>query len=312
MKSSTLQPEVLRTLTLAPGAAGRHPHLSAASGLVVTSSCLYVVADDEHHLGVFPARGNGDSTLVRIVAGDLPRRKKPRKAQKPDFESLVRWPPFGNFSSGALLALGSGSRPTRRAGVLLAFDDTQALHGDPRPVDASEFFVALNEKIDEINIEGAFASGTDVVLLQRGNAGAGRGAVIRVPMASLVEQPGGPFLRRPESLHIHTCDLGAVGGVPLGFTDGAALPDGTFVFSAVAEATDDSYEDGVCEGSAVGVATLEGRVLALHTLAGRPKVEGVAAHVRGDVVDLLLVTDADDAAVPASVLALSLPGYPFL
>ena len=51
---STLPVTFLRTLTLAPA---QHPkglaHMSAASGLVRVLRRLYVVADDELHLGLF-------------------------------------------------------------------------------------------------------------------------------------------------------------------------------------------------------------------------------------------------------------------
>lgn len=48
--------------------------------------------------------------------------------------------------------------------------------------------------------------------------------------------------------------------VPYGFTDGAALPGGGMVFTAVADDTDDSYVDGGCVGFAVGVLDASGRV----------------------------------------------------
>src|SRR5271169_2423622 len=39
----------------------------------------------------------------------------------------------------------------------------------------------------------------------------------------------------------------------------AALPDGTMVFTAVAEDTDDNYNDGACAGAAVGIARIAAR-----------------------------------------------------
>lgn len=46
---------LLRELTLSRAPqAGRALHLSAASGLVCCGEWLYVIADDENHLGVFP------------------------------------------------------------------------------------------------------------------------------------------------------------------------------------------------------------------------------------------------------------------
>jgi hypothetical protein len=55
-------------------------------------------------------------------------------------------------------------------------------------------------------------------------------------------------------------DLVHINGVPLCFTDGAALPGGSWVFSAAAEATDDSVADGHCHGSALGWVGTTGQI----------------------------------------------------
>jgi hypothetical protein len=102
---------------------------------------------------------------------------------------------------------------------------------------------------------------------------------------------------------IDALNLGQIGGIPLTFTDAAALPDGDMVFSAVAEDTDDSYDDGPCVGAAIGVAGNDGTLRCLHWLDPPCKVEGVDAKVDRDVIRLLLVTDADDADIPANLLS---------
>jgi hypothetical protein len=104
-------------------------------------------------------------------------------------------------------------------------------------------------------------------------------------------------------LAINAFDLGEIEGIPLTFTDAAALPDGDMVFSAVAEDTNNSYDDGPCVGAAIGVAGNDGTLRCLHWLDLRCKVEGVDAKVNCDVMKLLLVTDADDANTPASLLS---------
>ena len=71
---------VVRTLALARASgAGRRAHIAAASGLVSVGGFRYVIADDELHLGVFSRNGRGEGTLVRVRAGTLPTRPKPRK-----------------------------------------------------------------------------------------------------------------------------------------------------------------------------------------------------------------------------------------
>ena len=79
----------IRELHLTHGSSeSRSPFISAASGLVKVNNQLYVVADDEHHLGVFSAGHVGPGELVRLFEGTLPDKFKKRKAQKPDLETL--------------------------------------------------------------------------------------------------------------------------------------------------------------------------------------------------------------------------------
>jgi hypothetical protein len=90
------------------------------------------------------------------------------------------------------------------------------------------------------------------------------------------------------------------------FTDGAALPNGDIVFSAVAENTEDSYNDGPCMGSAVGILTKAGNLRSLHALDLPHKIEGIDAKMEGDSIRLLLVTDDDNASIPAGLYSASL------
>ena len=99
--------------------------------------------------------------------------------------------------------------------------------------------------------------------------------------------------------------------MPLSFTDGASLPDGGMVFTAVAEDTEDTYNDGACLGAAIGVVARDGTLALSRALDECHKVEGVAARVDNNVIRLLLVTDADDPAIPASLFSATLPNSAF-
>lgn len=99
--------------------------------------------------------------------------------------------------------------------------------------------------------------------------------------------------------------------MPLCFSDAAALPNGDLVFTAIAEDTADSYNDGPCVGAAIGVLKANGTLHRIEHLEVAHKIEGIDAHVQGDTVHLTLVTDADDASIPASLLTAQLHGYPF-
>src|SRR5690606_8300125 len=96
-----IRPRLVRELRLAAASAASSPsHLAAASGLVVAGTHLYVVADDELHLGWFPGQGDADGRLVRLFPGEWPSAPDARKARKPDLEALGRLPPVGDCPSG--------------------------------------------------------------------------------------------------------------------------------------------------------------------------------------------------------------------
>ena len=296
----------LRTLGLG-GAAGLD-HLSAASGLVGVGPHLYVVADDEHHLGVFERAGSGPGRLVRLFEGDLPGRRKDykdRKAAKPDLEALLELPPGPGRPQGALLALGSGSRPQRRRGVLLGLAGDGGLDGSRQLIDLEPLHAGLVPPIDHLNIEGAFIDGAMLCLLQRGGAESAN-TCVRYAWSEVARwlDAGAPA---PRPLAVERYALGAIDGVPLGFTDAAALPDGGFVFCAAAEDTGNAYHDGGCKGSAIGVVDPLGRLAWIALLEPVCKVEGIALSMAGAGRELLLVSDADDRESPALLLSVALP-----
>lgn len=300
-----LRLDKLRELTLRSAPArGRPRHLSAASGLVRVGDHLYVIADDEHHLGVFPAEGNEPGWLKTVLPGHLPGEAAQRKAAKADLEALIRLPALPGYPYGALLALGSGSRPNREAGALIELDAWDEAGEPAIQVSLRRLYAALRTCLPALNVEGAFTTGEHLCLLHRGNRRDPTNACIRLPLtASLDALAEGSPLVAAEPLDFRTYDLGAIRGVPLCFTDGAALPDGRFVFTAVAEDTADNYEDGPCIGAAVGLADPDGRVCQIEQLEHCHKIEGVAARLDGGAIRLLLVTDPDDAAMPAALLA---------
>jgi len=295
----------VRTLRVGrPSAPGRGAFISAASGLVAAGPWLYVIADDEFHLGAFGGTGNRPGSLVRLLPGTLPGGRKKRKAQKADFEVLTLLPRFAGFPHGALLAMGSGSRPSRRLGVVVPLDQAGAISGDAQTIDLSRLYRALGDKLGEVNVEGAVVLGAQLCLLNRGHPQRGGSAVVRVSLRAAQRDIARHGVVGALRCRVHRFDLGQADGVPLGFTDGAALPDGRLVFCAVAERADDSYQDGPCVAAAVGMIGADGNLEWIRTLSRPHKVEGIAVRRDGR---LLLVTDADDARVPAGLYSATLP-----
>ena len=152
-------------------------------------------------------------------------------------------------------------------------------------------------------------------LLQRGHQGEAVNACLRLDLQALLQslaQSQAQSLTRGTPAAplqaVQRYELGQLGGVPLCFTDGVACPGGGWAFSAAAEATDDSYADGACAGSAVGLVNAAGTLQAVLTLRRNCKAEGISVTATAAGLAFLLVTDADDPQVPAQLLAGVLPG----
>jgi hypothetical protein len=284
-----------------PDAAARgRVHLSAASGLVCQHGRAYVVADDEHHLAVF-CDVVTPGALHRIRAGDLPPHKRARKRRKPDLEALVALPAR---AGGVLLALGSGSRANRCTGFAIALDRSGAPLAAVNAFDLTPLYRPLIDRFGGLNIEGAMVLGDELVLLNRGGRDGLPNAALLLPLAALLGamsgSSSGDVAARVQHFH-----LGALDGVALGFTDAAARPDGSWLFSAAAEHSADSVADGPCRGSVVGEVSARGELVAMRRIAGTVKVEGVAVQPGG--TSICMVTDADDPRCCAQLLQATWP-----
>lgn len=298
----------LRDLTIdAPRGESGGRFVSAASGLARTGSHIYVAADDERELAVFPAAGDGPGRLVRFLPGELPADPEQRKREKPDIEALAILPSGPDAPGGALLALESGSKEYRRGGVLWRLDEAGGLEGEPRRLDVTRLYEALADEIPDLNIEGATVSGERLLLFQRGNGRAAVNAVIALDLAAATSSIGHGVVAPEAVAGIRRHELGELAGVRLCFSDATALDDGRVLFTAVAEGGDDTYHDGACAGAAVGVLQPDGEIGWVRPLDPPAKVEGIEAHPREDHVEVLMVADPDDSSSPAPLLATRLP-----
>lgn len=271
----------------------RHLPVSAASGLVIDDDTFFIIADDELQLSAFSFRDDQYHQKLPLFSGELPVEKHARKKHKPDLEALAHLPPMAGYPHGALLAVGSGSAPQRQRAVILAFN----VDGKPGEVvtvlDLAPLYASLS--LPDINIEGAFVMDQQLVLMQRGNNADEQNALVYCPLE--------PLLQGHVSNHTVMVNLPTIDNIPLGFTDGLYLPSGNILFSAVAENSGDSYNDGPCVGAAIGELDAQGRLLYCQRLAQPLKIEGIALADNR----LYAVTDADDAAVPAGLYRVGLP-----
>ena len=297
----------LRNLDLVAGSEPDRPaYLSAASGLVAVGRFFYAVADDELHLGVFEVDGTRPGSLLRLFPCDLPDKPTKRKKAKPDLEALLRLPAFEKHPHGALLALGSGSSEHRYRGALILLHTDGSVDGDVRVLDTTDWLNKLTDHFDKLNIEGAWVSGSQIHLLQRGNKGAGVNAVASSDLAPLLNGLGDDHLPAPRAFQIQRFDLGCIEGVPLCFSDACALASGECLFTAVAEDTEDPRNDGAFAGAAIGLMSRDRQLRWVRSVTPPFKIEGI--EIIGNHADpkILVVTDADDPAVPAQLMSASL------
>jgi hypothetical protein len=292
----------LKSLLLKPSIEVNHSaYLSAASGLVQVGPWLYVVADDELHLGQFSLDGNDHGSLVRCFAGDLPKDIEERKAEKPDIEILTLIPQLNNPSQHALLALGSGSKKNRHRGAIIPLNNNGNISAPANIIDLSNFYDFLKKEIGKLNIEGAAIVQNDMLLFQRGNKKNKLNASIRLSLEDFYRVLSHPNKHHEPHIQITPYNLGEIDAVPLCFTDATSLPSGEIIFTASAENTSDSYLDGACMGSAIGMITAKGELSLLEPINKKIKLEGIEANTNGNAIELFLVTDADDASLPAQL-----------
>ena len=285
----------IRYLDVTDPLASGHAFLSAASGLVQSGETLCVVGDDEQHLAVFVQNDDRPGRLIRLLPGDLPRKKKKRKAVKPDFEILFHLPSPSDASARLLCAMGSGSTPERMRGALIDLDN-----GSVTVLDLQSLFAALAPLVTEINLEGAAIRGDRLLLFNRGNMAHPETCIFETTLAAVTGDGA------VEARLVKTLTLPLFGSVPLTVTDACSLSDGRFLLSAVAEVTDDSYADGDVLGAAVIVLDANLDVLAIEPLEPTLKIEGIVAHQTATGAELLCVSDADDPDTPSSLYAATL------
>lgn len=276
-------------------------HLSAASGLVVIGHYFYVIADDELHLGQFVVNSPNAGCWIPLFEGYLPHEKAAHKAKKPDIEALTLLPASKQYAYGALLAIGSGSKQNRQNAVIIPLDSNGNVAEKPYQFSLAALYQTLQQHFPDLNIEGACIKDNQLVLMQRANNQYRNSALIYCPLTTfllLLDKPKPDFSK---CLIIVEYTLPEIEGIPLGFTDGKVLANGNMIFTAAAENTNNSYNDGACVGSAIGIITAEGQLQSCHLLQEPYKIEGIAVHIQNNKENIWLVNDADNPLMPATL-----------
>ena len=295
----------------------RPAHVRAGSSLARVPGGFALIQDDANFVAVIDRTGSSVRAIA-LPAGVGGRRqfddRRGNKAHKLDLEACVAIVTEGDT---LLIAFGSGSTPEREYVALIDGWEASAPH--TTLVHAQRLYDLLRREHafagSELNIEGALYLGDSLRLFGRGN-GAPRANVRPVNATCDLDWPTLlAHLRAPDRdpppspANVVRYELGAIGGIPLSFTD-ATLCKNMILYSAAAEESPDAIRDGRVTGSAIGVIDAPGRVRwAPLTDTSRQllpfKVEGLAAV--DDATDrLYVVIDADDPEAPSELCTVEL------
>jgi hypothetical protein len=207
------------------------------------------------------------------------------------------------LTDGRLVAFGSGSTAVRERLVVWKGNDSAAVL-----VDADALYAELRVGVtdgERLNLEGAVVAGRRLLLFHRGND-APRGST--APVNAVAELALEQFVRwldggaaPPRAVTTTRVDLGAVDGVPFGFTDAVAVDAERIVVLACAEDSACAVSDGPVLGARIGVLDERGlRMVDVYERDGQPtrlKLEGIERRPGSDVeFDVVADVDRPDAA----------------
>lgn len=201
--------------------------ITSASSLINIEGRVFVCCDDQYSLYEL----NSNQKWIEYIwqqAPQLPTDSYKRKKLKPDFEALIGPILDGN----AIMLVPSGSKMNRT--TALRFDlETHNFTS----FDLSSFFTKLSENVGNMNIEGAAIWKNHYLLMNRG-VGDDSSSMIQVNIENF------------SIVSIVSIDFGEMAGIKLHGSEICVFEDDLYV-AAVAEDTNNSYDDGKVSGSAL-------------------------------------------------------------
>jgi hypothetical protein len=311
----------------------RPPHVRAGSSLAARArrgpdgaveSGLWLVQDDAHFLARVVADADPSRRLAAPLAEAWPlpagadgqhvfAEATGNKRFKFDLEALCSLPEGLPFD---LLAFGSGSAK-HRTHVVPFHDPPQTTDEAVGVVQAAALYRVWADEVAfsgaDMNIEGAAATRSELVLLNRGNGAATATVPVRNTLGQMSLQGAIDWLMQPERQppgldDILELALGRLQGATLSWTDLVIDDHGTW-FSATAEDSPNARDDGEITGSVVGfVESQRAWWMPIRDASGRllkVKVEGLAWAARDH---LWLLVDNDDPNLPSELLLAQLVG----
>jgi hypothetical protein len=297
----------------------RPAHIRGGSSLAWIGGRIALIQDDANFLALIDPVSR-HAAAITLPPGEADVRQfddvRGNKKHRLDLEACVA---VEEPKGTTLLAFGSGS--SRRREYVLLVEGFDRAVPDVSLVEAPRFYRSLRSVPafcgSDLNLEGAMQVGNRLRLFSRGNGAPADGvlpvnATCEVDLGRLLahlRDPGGTDPPWPTGITRYA--LGALDGVPLGFTDAMAW-HGSVLYSAAAEASPDVTRDGPVSGSVIGVIDTDGSTRWAPITDGsgellRVKAEGLVADP-GSAMHILVVLDADDPASPSELCTVELAG----
>ncbi|MGH7554087.1 MAG: DUF6929 family protein [Longimicrobiales bacterium] len=296
----------------------RPAHVRAASGLTHVGDRLAIVQDDSNFIILVDPRV-ADVRYLPLPRGPGGARQfdddRGNKRFKLDLESCTAVP---SSNGTAIIAFGSGSTAEREQVAWVVDPASDSARVELRR--AQSFYLALRAETrfsgSQLNLEGVIYEGGRIRLINRGNGARRDGlvainATVDLDWKSLERYLLDPLHEAvPPLLDVTTYELGWLDGVPLGFTDAAALGS-SVLYTAAAEISPDVTLDGPVVGSAIGIISGDSaRWTPLRTADGElfgGKVEGITIDPKKPGT-VYLVVDRDDPAQASELCVAALAG----
>ena len=226
-------------------------NIPSASGLEIIENKVYVVGDDSPYLYVLDLKSlQLTDTIPLFTSQDFGSGRIP-KALKPDLESLTTIELAGEKY---LLALGSGSAPTRDKGYTLKLPVKEGAAAVIQEYSLEPLYRTLRQNKemlngDLLNLEAAATAQGDLFLWQRA-ASTGANVVLRFNAPAFMQSLTGKATQLPAFVST-PFNLPDIAGLSARFS-GAYAYQNLLFFTASVENTLDAIQDGEVLGSFVG------------------------------------------------------------
>ena len=259
--------------------------ISAASGLHYNQEQLFVIADDSNVLYEYAIN---DKELTKHQLYPIIEENTAKK-NKLDFEAIT-------YHNDSYYIFGSGSKPNREVGAVYKHSNQSVKHLNLDILYPSIASFA-NIEVDELNIEGALFYKDDLYLFNRGNGKNNRNFIAIIQGNNIEEE---------FNIVLKDIKLPPLNGMQTGFSD-AVLVDDKIYFTATAEGTKSTYNDGKIGGSLFGC--IEPKKLKLKytkVISNDAKIEGITLYKKDKKnLEFLLCDDPDDPKKNTTIYKLS-------